>query len=843
MTSRLSWLVAARRLWLAIFLALFGQSLAAQGMGSVAGTVTRADDGSPLASVLIAVQGTSITAVTNTKGRYLIDRVPAGGHTLVFRWLGYKPAEATVTVTAGSQATADAKLETLPFTISDLIVTGASRVPERAVEAPAAVSVVEPRILAATSITGQAPLALAQVPGVDIPQNGVFDFNVNARGFNSSLNRRVLVLIDGRDPSTAFLGSQEWNALPIPVEDMAKMELVRGPGSALYGANAFSGVLNIRTFAAREVVGTKLTLGGGQLSTFKGDLRHAGLWVDGRVGYRVNFGYYRSDTWSRSRTLRDLTSLQKEYAPVTETPVPLGREVRPLNGQTADPLTGVVSGDRDPVKSIYGSARVDYYADNGSVVTGEYGAAQGENETAVTGIGRVQITKAFRPYARLAWQSNKFNVMAYWNSRETREPQYSLASGGGLYEKSSMLHLEAQQNAAFASDKGHFVFGSSIRNYRVDTRHTLMGPADDDRSDYYYSLFAQTEYQIAPKVKVVGAARYDLGSLIDGQLSPKLALVISPNDKHSFRFTFNRAFQNPNYSEFFLNVAAGAPADLRALEAGLRASPLGPALAGVPVGALFDNSQTVPVRARGNAKLDVEKVTGYEFGYRGDLTRKLYVTFDAYRDVLKNFVTDLLPGVNPAFPYWTAPAAVPAAARAALQSAVRNALVANPASRTAGLGLSRTEDGKTAIVVSYANAGQVTQYGFEAGVGLQLTNTLRADGSFSLFHYAVNNQQEGDKLLANTPSAKGHVALSYSGRTGLDLGISLRAVKGFDWAAGVFAGYIEPQETIDVNGAYDINNSFKMFATAVNILDQQRYTIFGGSVNGRRILAGVTTRF
>src|SRR6185295_14699129 len=135
------------------------------------------DDGSPLASVLVTVKGTSTTAVTNTRGRYLIDRVPAGSHTLVFRWLGYKPAEVAVTVSPGSQATADAKLEALPFTISDLIVTGVSKVPERAVEAPAAISVVEPRVLAATSITGQAPLALAQVPGVDLAQNGIFDFN------------------------------------------------------------------------------------------------------------------------------------------------------------------------------------------------------------------------------------------------------------------------------------------------------------------------------------------------------------------------------------------------------------------------------------------------------------------------------------------------------------------------------------------------------------------------------------------------------------------------------------------------------------------------------------------
>ena len=73
------------------------------------------------------------------------------------------------------------------------------------------------------------------------------------RGFNSSLNRRILTLIDGRDPSVPFLGSQEWAAVSFPMDELATVELVRGPGSALYGANAFSGVLNMTTrLAARE---------------------------------------------------------------------------------------------------------------------------------------------------------------------------------------------------------------------------------------------------------------------------------------------------------------------------------------------------------------------------------------------------------------------------------------------------------------------------------------------------------------------------------------------------------------------------------------------------------------
>jgi hypothetical protein len=71
----------------------------------------------------------------------------------------------------------------------------------------------------------------------------------------------------------------------------------------------------------------------------------------------------------------------------------------------------------------------------------------------------------------------------------------------------------------------------------------------------------------------------------------------------------------------------------------------------------------------------------------------------------------------------------------------------------------------------------------------------------------------------------------------------VRAVKGYSWAAGVFNGFIEPNVTFNANAAYDINNNFKVFVTGTNVFDNKKFEIYGGTVNGRRILGGVTTRF
>jgi outer membrane receptor protein involved in Fe transport len=824
---------------------LVGASSAmAQQVATIRGTVTSAGGGA-LSGVTVTLKGTNNSTATNASGKYAIQRIPMGEQTLVFRWLGYAPQEKKVTVTG--DMTLDAVMEPQAVSLADLTVSAASREPERIVEAPAAVTAIEPRVLQSVSATGQAPLALAQAPGVDIVQSGVNDFNINARGFNSSLNRRVLTLLDGRDLAIAFLGSQEWNTLPVAMDELSSMELVRGPGSALYGANAFAGVVDMRTLSPRESPGGKVSLSGGELESMKGDLRWAGLFGEGRWGVRVNAGYSTNDTWSRSRTSTDGLDIRREYTDaidINKFTIAPSREVRPLAGQETRP-GGAAVGDRDPITAMYGSARLDRYFDNGGVMTVEGGISDVKNETLVTGIGRVQVAHGRKPYGRVAYNSDRFNVLGFINRRESIDSQYSLASGAGLLEKSDIMHIEAQANERFLDDKLKLVAGASYRQTNVNTFGTLMRLEDDDRSDATYSAYGQLEYELDPKLRLVGAARYDEGDLFEGQFSPKLGVVYSPDPNHGFRFTYNRAFQTPNYSEFFLSAAAGAPANFAALEAGLRANAqLGPALAGVPQGQLFTNSAGVPVRARGNANLTVEKTTGYELGYKGALSDKVYMTVDIYRNNITDFVTDLLPGVNPTFGAWTAPAAVPAQARAALESAVRSTLLANPATALAGRGLTRLEDGSTAIVVSYTNEGEVNQTGFDIGLGYQLSNTLRLDGSFSYFNFTVESQQAGDQLVPNTPDRKATLTLSYEGgENGFDASISGRFVAAYNWAAGVFVGRVPDSQFINANIGYQLTPRYRVFAIGTNIFDQQRYQLLGGAVIGRRVMGGLSATF
>jgi len=818
----------------------------AQSGAAVSGTVTE-PDGQPLGGVVVAVQGLGLAVVTNATGRYVLSRVPAGRQLLQFHRVGYAARDVTVTVTAGTPATADAVLDPQPIELGSVLVEGVSRAPDRMIDAPAAVDVVQPATAEPLSITGQVPLALARVPGLDVPQSGVNDFNVNARGFNTMLSRKMLVLQDGRDLATALVIRQIWGALAAPLEDLGRIEVIRGPGSALYGANAYNGVINITTPLARDVVGTKLTLGGGELGTVQADLRQAGVWRDGRLGYRVNLGYTRSDDWTRSRTAKDGSDWRQEYAPATATPpTSPGPEHVALIGQTTDPATGQALGTPDPLVTVYGSARVDYYAATHSMVTLEGGMAQEENPVFMAGTGRTQARRLLRPWARLAWDAGASGVSAWYSGLSLPQGQVRLISGTPIYNSEGAFHLEGRTSHRFAREAGRVVVGASVQDNEANSKGTVIGPAYDDRSDQYYGAFAQLEYRVGI-VRVVGAVRWDDANLYTPQLSPKAALVFTPATNHALRVSVNRAFLTPGLPALFAASAAGPGVqNLSAIEAQLRADPsVGPALAAVPTGTLFTNSAAVPESSLGNPLLVPQTVTSYEVGYKGQIGWRTFITLDAYAARIENFTTGQLPAgttrLNPKYQPWTAPSAVPAGSRAAVEAAVLSALAVRGS--TVQNGLTRLPDGTTAIVLSFGNAGTVDEWGVEFGSGISLSRQLTVSVSYSWYNSAIQHNLVDNVLSPNTSHNKGAISLAYTGRQGIDVGVDARIVSGYHWTTGVWDGDVPPSQMVNLNAGYRINPHLRVYANATNLFDQQRFQVYGGSVIGRRVLVGATTTF
>ncbi|MCH7875879.1 MAG: TonB-dependent receptor [Gemmatimonadetes bacterium] len=161
----------------------------------------------------------------------------------------------------------------------------------------------------------------------------------------------------------------------------------------------------------------------------------------------------------------------------------------------------------------------------------------------------------------------------------------------------------------------------------------------------------------------------------------------------------------------------------------------------------------------------------------------------------------------------------------------------------AGPLLATMPDGSRAIVVSYANAGKVTERGVEIGASVAVTDEVRVEGTYAFFNFDIDEAATGDILLPNTAKHRATGTISYRGRQGLDLRVSARIVDEFQWAAGVFAGTVPASQTVTASAGYAVSPNLRIHVIATNVFDQQRFHLFGGSVIGRRVMGGVTAAF
>jgi iron complex outermembrane receptor protein len=803
---------------LALLLAGAGLA-AAQAPGRIEGRVTRAD-GTGLGGVMVRIDEVEAVTLTEADGSFVLANVPPGTYTITFELLDRRDSQAGVEVASGGTARVD---KTVDWDISfaeTITVTSASRRVERITEAPAAVTLVTEQEIEREAAHGQLPKLLEFTPGAEVTQSGVYDFNFNTRGLNSSLNRRVVTLIDGRDPSVPFLGAQEWAAISFPLDDLASAELIRGPSSALYGANAYNGVLNLTTKQPRYSQGGEVRLTAGELGTTNGDFR----WASGlgnEFYLKVLGGYHASEDYSVSRNQRPeyavfcTASGQRDCLP---------RERIPL-----------VIEDDDEIK--FGGIRLDKYLAGGSFFTLEGGRAELEGPVFQTGIGRVQLTDVNRPWGRANFTSTHWNVLGTYNRREAND-QRALASGAPLYLDDENWGVELQGNSEFAGGRGRIVGGLSYGEESIDSANPqgvqtlVFRPVDADMQ----AAYAQADFDITDRIKLVLAGRYDESSLHDSQFSPKGSLVIGLNPNHTLRLTYNEAFQVANYSEFFLQARTTLPGtttsalNLSALENALR-----PFLGGTPLG-----FSSIPVLALGNEDLEVEEIESWEVGYNAILGRRAFLTLDYYNSKLTNFITDLLPNLgthgrlNTNFGPYAPPASLPEPVRQTILNALRANLPA-----TLFPFLSNNLDGSPIVALaSYTNFGQVDTQGIDAALSVAVNQHWSFDTSYSWFDFEVQQDIPGDPLQANAPENQFKAGISYLADR-FDTALKVRWVDEFEWFVGPFRGTVPSYEVMDVSANYHIGDNWSVGVNVANVLDDNHFEAFGGDILERRALGHV----
>jgi iron complex outermembrane receptor protein len=249
--------------------------------------------GVPLSGAQVTVIGSTLGAVSGTSGRFRILNVPAGTHEVRVQRIGQKVRTMSVSVRSGEEAALDVRLETAAVTLGGVVVS-ASRRSEKITDAPATITAIGPEILDMT-VGNTFASALKEAKGLDFIQVGMTSVAINARGFNSSFNNRFLMVEDGRIAVLPENGLPVGSFTATPKVDLAGLEVIVGPGSALYGPDASNGVLSLTTKDPREFQGTTIEVTGGSRSYRDIQARYAGL--TGNLGFKVSGEYQAADDW------------------------------------------------------------------------------------------------------------------------------------------------------------------------------------------------------------------------------------------------------------------------------------------------------------------------------------------------------------------------------------------------------------------------------------------------------------------------------------------------------------------------------------------------------------------
>jgi iron complex outermembrane receptor protein len=770
--------------------------------GIVEGRVRAGSHGIP--NVVVDVLDAGVTDQTDADGRFRLS-LAGGVYTLAFRFERLATFERNVVVMAGETVTLDEQVESPLFYEETVTVVAPSLLPERILETSAAVTTLLGSDVRLQAADAQVPRILAFTPGAEVTQSGVYDFNVNARGFNTATNRHVKTLIDGRDPSVpVLLGYQDWAANAFALDELEQAEFIRGPAAALYGAGAFNGVLSITTKAPADSPGGYARFAFGGLDTARVDVRHASR-MSASTAFKVTGGYYRSHDFARSR----VSSVDYPGLPPEVIPLP-----------------------RDTIESVFGTARLDRTFASGRTGTIEFGTTQVKGLTTVTSAGRTQATENHRPWARGAYQSSHWRGSIAYSGQHT-DNQIGLSTGTPIYFDADNLEGNLQGHGRFLAGRGQVVAGISVGTQHADSADP-GGAQTVFRSVERVTRgggFAQVDYKLSNRLRGLFATRVDDSNVHTVQWSPRGALVWQISDSQTLRGSIGRAFQSPSLPEFFLWTPVAPPVDLSALE-----TTLAPALNGASLG--FGR---VPVVAAGNAHLGVEKISSVEIGYTTVLRGRVFATVDYYRARLSDFTSNLLPQqstplgvINPDYAPYQPPPSLPAASAAAVLAALDTALP--PLLRAS---MTNDEPGKPAFVVlSDRNLGRAHTQGVEATASIMMAPGLRVDGALSLFDYRIDEQAALGTVHPNTPSRQWSAGVIYTS-TYATAALRFRSVAAFSWSSGLFTGPVPAYQVTDVQALVPLTHGCSVGVDVTNLFNDVHYEIFGGDRLRRRALGSI----
>ena len=545
--------------------------------GTLTGVVT-SEAGGALSPADVYVRGPAQrSVVTNAQGRFVMS-VPPGTYTVSVSFAGYGTAtESDVAVRSGETTSVDFELAIQAFQIEALnVITSERAAPGaggREIDQPSTVDVISQRQIQ-ERFTPDLTEHLEGTAGVDIIPQGLQAANVVVRGFNNIFSGALHMLSDYRLAGVPSLRVNLMHFIPTTNEDLERMEVVLGPGSALYGPNTANGVVHLISRSPLTDQGTSIVLGTGAKgkdspSAFQGAFRSAFLLSEEHdLGFKISGQYMSGEEWEYVDPVEEAG---RQSVLTDAGPCIIDKLFRGLSQADAEAACARI-GVRDYDLERYSvEARMDWMFDEDGGVVGTYGR-NSSTGIELTGLGAGQTRDWVSEFYQLRLNKGRLFAQTYLNTSDAGD-SFLLRDGTVLADESSLWVGQIQHGFAVAEGRQDFTYGFDYFATRPDSKGTIYGSYENDDEINEWGIYLQSKTAVTDKLDFIGALRLDSHSILPENVwSPRVALVFNPDDDNGIRLTYNRAFSTPTALNYFLDISGGvAPDPLGSLGFGTRA--------------------------------------------------------------------------------------------------------------------------------------------------------------------------------------------------------------------------------------------------------------------------------
>jgi len=473
----------------------------------------------------------------------------------------------------GSRVLADLSLEEL----MNESVTSVSKKETKLSQSPAAISVITQEDIRRSGLA-TTPELLRTVPGLDVARINANEWAVSSRGFNHQFANKLLVLIDGRTIYTPASGGVFWNAQDVVLEDLDRIEVIRGPGATLWGGNAVNGVINIITKSAKETQGALVSTSFGTEDHPSTTVRYGGQLAT-NFYYRAYVKYFNRD---------GLVDANGDDAP-------------------------------DDWSALRGGLRLNWEPspENNFTLQGDY-----YDSDAGKNMPRVSLTPPSSRQVDVTARNSGGNVVGRWARTFSETSQLTLqgyydhveqGDGAGT-EFRNTGDIDLQHRFALGA-RNDVVWGAGYRYATVESTPSFnLTWTPDKMRLQLFNVFVQDEITLVPdQLHFTLGSKFEHNTLTGLEIQPSARLLWTPTERQTAWASVSRATRTPSLFErnIRLNAAAFQP------------SPFAP---------------PVLVSSFGNPNAEAEKLIAYELGYRIEPMKQLSfdvaMFYNVYEDLL-----------------------------------------------------------------------------------------------------------------------------------------------------------------------------------------------------------------